>query len=310
MKRIPTRRLLCSLLLFLVFAAVGSPVVAVEYRKKTEKPGATFGLTPQSVTAASAARNLQAFYSESGPLRLSVDAIGTVLSFGTVEVEKPAEAVVKRAFLIAATGGYNGGEIRDGEISIEARRVMWDQAIPNVVGGWNALADVTVHLQQKIDSALPGTIIVEIAEQSSEFVDGVILAVVFELVDKTVDNDVSLFFGAHGASANGFTIAMAKPVPSDITTARFEMGVGISFSMQTSTETGQYTVIDVNGRRLTTAAGGPDDGSPMAGALVSVGGITDNPANPANATMTPENLTSDDEYYDLTPFVRAGEMQI
>ena len=310
MKRILTRRLLCSLLLFLVFAVVVSPVAAVEYRKKKEKPGATFGLTPQSVTAASAARSLQAFYSESGPLRLSVDAIGTVLSFGTVEVEKPADAVVKRAFLIAAAGGYNGGEIHDGEITIEGRRVMWDRSIPNVVGGWNALAEVTDLLRQKMDSALPGTIIVEIAEQRSEFVDGVVLAVVFELVDKAVDNDVSLFFGAHGASANGFTIQMSKPVPSDIATARFEMGVGISFSMQTSTETRQYTVIDVNGRRLTAAAGGPDDGSPLAGALVSVGGIADNPANPSNATMTPENLTSDDEYYDLTPFVRPGDTQI
>jgi hypothetical protein len=282
----------------------------VEYRKKQEKPGATFGLTPQSAGAASAARNLQAFYSESGSLRLSVDAIGTVLSFGTVEVEKPADAVVSRAFLIAATGGYGGGEIRDGEISIEGRRVMWDRSIPNVVGGWNALAEVTELLQQKIDSALPGTIIVEISEQSSEFVDGVALAVVFELVDRSVDADVSLFFGAHGASGNGFTIDLSKPVPSDIATARFELGVGISFGLQTSTETNQYTVIDINGRRLTAAAGGPDDGSPLAGALVTVGGVSDNPSNPSDAVATPENLSSDDEYYDLTPFVRPGDRQI
>ena len=141
MTRTPRRRLLCSLLLSLVFAAVAFPVTAVEYRKRQEKPGATVGLTPQSVTAASAARNLEAFYSESGPLVLSVDGIGTVLSFGTVEVEKPADAVAKRAFLIAATGGNNAGEIRDGEISIEGRRVMWDRSIPNVIGGWNALAE-------------------------------------------------------------------------------------------------------------------------------------------------------------------------
>jgi len=310
MKRTPRRGRLCSLLVFLAIAVAASPAGAVDYRKKTERPGATYGLTPQSPASASAARNLQAFYSESGPLHLCVDAIGTVLSFGTVEVEKPADAVVKRAFLIAATGGYGGDEIRDGEISVEGRRVMWDRSIPNVIGGWNALAEVTELLRQKMDTALPGVVVVEISEQSSEFVDGVVLAVVFELADKTVDNDVGLFFGAHGASANGFTIDMSKPVPSDISTARFEMGVGISFSMQTSKENEQYTVIDVNGRRLTAAAGGPDDGSPLAGALVTVGGVADNPANPTNATMTPENLTSDDEYYDLTPFVKPGDTQI
>ena len=106
MKRTPTRRLLCSLLVFLAITAVASPGGAVEYRKKKERSGATYGLTPQSPASASAARNLQAFYSESGPLRLTVDAIGTVLPFGTVEVEKPADAVMKRAFLIAATGSY------------------------------------------------------------------------------------------------------------------------------------------------------------------------------------------------------------
>jgi len=282
----------------------------VEYRKKKATPGATFGSTPSSVEGVSAARNLQPFYSESGPLFLSVDAVGTVLSFGTVEVEKPENAVVKRAFLIAATGGYGGGEIKDGEVRIEGRSIMWDQSIPNVVGGWNAMSDVTDLLQQKLDAAVPGVIIVEIAEDNSEFVDGVVLAVVFELRDTTIDNDVSLFFGAHGAASNGFTIELAKPVPADVSAMRYEMAVGISFGLQTSGETNQYTVIDVNGRRLTAAAGGPDDGSPLAGALLTMGGAGDNAANPADPVAMPQNLSSDDEYYDLTPFVNPGDTKI
>ena len=88
------------------------------------------------------------------------------------------------------------------------------------------------------------------------------------------------------------------------------MAVGISFGLQTSGETNQYTVIDVNGRRLTAAAGGPDDGSPLAGALLTMGGAGDNTANPADPVAMPQNLSSDDEYYDLTPFVNPGDTKI
>jgi len=311
MFRTSTRRFLCSFLLFLACTVVVSHSAAVEYRKKKATQGATFGSTPQSTADASVAKNLQPFYTESGRLHLSVDGVGTVLSFGTVEVEKPRNATVKRAFLMAASGGYGGGEIADGEVRVEGRRILWSQSIPNVVGGWNAMADVTDLIAQKIDAAAPGTIIVEIAEEKSDFVDGVVLAVVFEVMDDSVINDdISLYFGAHGAASNGFTLELSEPVPADLSTTRYELGLGISFSLQTSTVAEQYSVIDVNGHRLTAAAGGPDDGSPLASALLSVGGLSDDTANPTDATATPVNLASDDEYYDLTAFVKAGDTRI
>lgn len=305
-----TRRLLRSLLFLLVSAAVTTPSAAVEYREKKATPGASFGSNPQSTGQASSARNLDAFYRESGPLSLSVDAIGTALSFGTIEIDKPVDAKLRRAFLVVATGGYGGGEIHDGDVRIEERRVLWDRSIPNVIGGWNALADVTELLRQRIDAALPGRMVVEVTEDHSEFVDGVVLVAVFELTDPSVDHDIALFFGAHGAAGNGFTLMMSKPAPSTVGDWRLELGVGISYSLQTTQNESQYTIIDVNGRRLTASAGGPDDGSPMAGALLTVGGIGDDPANPPDPVATPKNMSSDDELYDITPFVRPGDTKI
>jgi hypothetical protein len=290
-------------------AAIAAPAIAVDRKKK-----ATLG-SPDAASLAvrkeSAASNLKSFYTATGPYRLSVDAVGTVLSFGTVEVDKPAGGVMRRAFLVAASGGYGGGEIRDGDVQIEGRRILWDRSIPNVIGGWNVLADVTDLIKTKIDETPEGRVIIEIAEENSEFIDGALLAVVFEIAgEKEENDDISLFFGAHGPSGNGFTVELSEPVSANVVDTRYKLGVGITFGLQTSTETRQYTVIDVNTRRLTAAAGGPDDGSPLAGALITVGGVDDNPANPPDAVAMPTNLASDDEYYDLTPFVKPGDTRI
>lgn len=309
MHHIPVRRFRSFLpVVFLALGLTAPPGAAVEYRDKKPTPGVPSGTATREGDEGSVARGLQPFFSENGPLGLSVDALGTLLAFGTVEVEKPADAVVRSAFLVAATGGHDGTEIQDGEIRVDGRSVLWDRSIPNVIGGWNAMADVTDLLRPKIDAAGPGRIVVEIAEQNTELVDGVALAVVFQLADATVDNEVNLFFGAHGAAGNGFTIELSHA--ADVVDTRYTMGVGISYGLQTSKDTKQYTVIDVNGRRLTAAAGGPDDGSPFAGALITVGGLEDNSSNPPDAVATPVNLTSDDECYDLTPFVRPGDTKI
>jgi hypothetical protein len=208
--------------------------------------------------------------------------------------------------MTAATGSY-AHYIEDGEIRINGHRVVWEKSLRNAVGSWNALADVTRLIKTTIDAAPPGRVLVDIAEDQSELIDGVVLVIVFEDPNALPDNDVALFFGAHGTRRDSFVINLPKPVPANFINRRYELGVGISFGLQSSEIRDQYTIIDINGQRVTTSAGGPDDGSPTPGALLTVGGVDDHSSNPEDPHALPQNLLSDDEFYDLRPFLREGD---
>ena len=55
---------------------------------------------------------------------------------------------------------------------------------------------------------------------------------------------------------------------------------------------------------------GESDGEARNGALLTVGGDGDSPANPTDPNAPPSSARSDDESYDLRPFVRDGDTQI
>jgi cysteine-rich repeat protein len=63
---------------------------------------------------------------------------------------------------------------------------------------------------------------------------------------------------------------------------------------------------DVNGARLTSFAGGSDDGFPQNGGLLTVGGYDDSNDNPVN----PFGQDPDDELYNLVPFLVEGDDDI
>ncbi|MCZ6765436.1 MAG: hypothetical protein O7D32_00750 [bacterium] len=294
-----------SLLISILCLALAGPASALVY--KTKK--AIIGQSPYKAVPGSPSQSLQMFYSDSGRLFLSVDALGTDLSAGSIQVERPEGGTVRRAFLVAASTGFSGYEIRDGDVSVDGTAVVWYQAVPNSIRSWNALADVTALVKPRLDvSSAAGRVPVQIEETNTHWIDGVILIVVFDDPNEWREKDISLFFGAHAVDGDRFTITMAKPITHEH--LLLELGVGISFGMQTSKAEEQYSVISVNGNRLTSAAGGPDDGSPSIGALITVGGLDDDSTNPMDAFAPVVNLVSDDEYYDLRPFVRPGDNQI
>lgn len=294
-----------SLFISILCLALAGQASALVY--KTKK--ATIGQSPYKAVPGSPSRSLQVFYSDSGRLFLSVDALGTDLSVGLIQVERPEGGTVRRAFLIAASTGFSGYEIRDGDVSVDGTAVVWYQAVPNSIRSWNALADVTALVKSRLDvSSSAGRVPIQIEEKNTHWIDGVILVVVFDDPNGSQEKDISLFFGAHAVDGDRFTITLAKPITHEH--SLLELGVGISFGMQTSTTEDQYSVISVNGHRLTSSAGGPDDGSPAIGALITVGGLDDDSANPMDAFAPVANLVTDDEYYDLRPFVRPGDNQI
>jgi hypothetical protein len=93
------------------------------------------------------------------------------------------------------------------------------------------------------------------------------------------------------------------------------LSLGIGFSAQ---EFGpQVSRVDVNGRRLTSTAGGHDDGvgGVVDGGLITAGGLGDSPLNPADPFLVSTNAFSDDELYNLAlgngvnpaPFINTGD---
>ncbi len=105
-----------------------------------------------------------------------------------------------------------------------------------------------------------------------------------------------------------FNVLLASPLDKTDPNLALEMSLGISYSSQPA---GQYSQVDVNGQRLTTSAGGQDDGQSENGALLTVGGLDDSPANPADPLATDTNGPRyDDELYDLLPFVNTGDTTI
>jgi hypothetical protein len=150
--------------------------------------------------------------------------------------------------------------------------------------------------------------------------DGEILAIAYS---NPADPTVTIAFLDGSLSSTGATTQIHYVSPLTGVGSGFseEMSIGDGFSYQ-DFATQQYSQIDVNGRRLTTSAGGDDDdvgggadGSGQNGDLITVGGIGDSTANPADPFATPTTNRSDDELYDLgqgdaansTPFVSNGD---
>ena len=247
---------------------------------------------------------LEPFFSATGSFALSVDALGTP-SGGNVQVEKPsADATVFRAYLATASQGFSNNQIANGTLTLGGVGVNWDQVTPNSINCFNHLANVTDIVAPIVDPAGPGLIDIFIQEPGS--VDGSILAVVFNDPNAGTDNTVILAFGAQATTGDSFAITTE---PIDLADLVLDAGLGISFGAQ-DCSTGQFSIVDVNGQRLTSCAGGEDDGACANGELITVGGIGDSNDNPDPDCNADGDTRTDDELYNLVPFVNQGDTVI
>jgi hypothetical protein len=149
--------------------------------------------------------------------------------------------------------------------------------------------------------------------------DGEVLAIVFSNPAIVGTHTVAFLDGSASSSGATTMVHYASPL-SGVGSSGFseQMSLGIGFSYQLSSP--QYSTVDVNGRRLTSSAGGSDDGQPFNGGLITVGGIGDSPANPPDPNFlggsTGDTTRYDDELYDLgqgnsvnsSPFVANGDL--
>jgi hypothetical protein len=301
----------------LVCGVAGAAMYAPAAAATGLQPGTIAGAAKSApaaaaATAATAANGLQPFYTAIGQVTLSTDGIGTNDVSGIVQADKPAGATVKKAFMFAASTGLSNFTPPDGEVTIDGAPVSWNPAdtLASSISSVNVAADVTALVGPKIDAAPAGRVDFTVAETDTSSMDGEILAVVFDN-PSVANTTVTLLYGALATSGDHFALGLGAPL---LPSSRVTMGLGISYGFQPS---GQYSQIDVNGQRLTTSAGGQDDGGNDNGSLITVGGLDDNPANPTDPFATDQSPACvdiaprcDDELYDLKPFVGSTDTSI
>jgi hypothetical protein len=261
-----------------------------------------FFLAPSASNAA-----LTEFFSATGRLSISVDAIGSNNASHDTQVEKPsALATVRKAYVMAAS--YCGANsIPDNSVSINGTPIAWDESVPNSFF-FNVRADVTSIVKPVIDASPAGTIDFTFAEvpANNVCIDGEILVVVFDDPAQTRDTTIILLFGGQALTGDTFAITLAEPIDPSSAGALADMGLGISFGFQPSS---QFSIVNVgvNGERLSTSAGGQDDGGGFNGGLITVGGLGDSNANPSNPNgcgpPDPAAPRCDDELYSLLDFL-------
>lgn len=264
----------------------------------------------ETLLTPSSAWSLAPWVVERGSVTLSLDAAGSNEASSTVACMKPSDAAtVRRAFMMTATI-WGGGSIETGDITIDGNPITWDFVIPNCLQSYNYLTEVTALVKAKVDAAPAGLVsftMVEVNKNSK--IDGEILAVIFDDPAQPPTNYIALLFGSQAMGGDTFTINLDAPIDKADPDLVLDLSLGISFGYQGGGAQ-QYSIIDVNGQRLSTAAGGEDDGAPANGGLITVGGIGDSNSNPSDPYAVPTNCRSDDELYNLIPFVNDGDTSI
>jgi hypothetical protein len=300
-----TDRFLCFILLLSLFLIASIAHASEIPGSKSEDPSLEL-----SMNSSDNNRSITPAVTDYGRLSWSIDALGfNSSSPGLIQVEKPSGATCRSAHLFAATTGGTSYQLTAVDVTLDGTAVTWDKEVMSKILSYNYCTDVTSIAKAKIDAAPAGIIDFSIQERNAikENIDGIIMAVIFDdpNVDENQEITISFLFGAQGVAGDQFDIGLPQPL---VITDELEvyMSLGISFSFQKPTAPQQVSYIDVNYQRLTSSAGGQDDGSLEDGALVTVGGVGDSTANPPDPNGAPTNYDYDDELYDLKPYLKNG----
>gem|GEM_PF-6647183 len=253
-----------------------------------------------NIAALTTAVGLQQIFSSTGFYTLSADGIGSTNFSMNIRVNKPStQATVQKAFLISSA--TPNSSIANGCVTIAGVPINWD-GTASVSFFRNYWADVTAIVAPQINNFPSGISTLPITECNSSVIDGEALLVVFN-DPAAFEKTIIIMSGAMNPAGDNFSVTLAQPIDPNQPGALLDMGLGIGFGFQSSFGGGQTSHVSVNAQRITSAAGGEDDGAPSNGALITVGGIGDVNTNPANPFAAPTNLRSDDELYSLLPFI-------
>lgn len=249
-------------------------------------------------------------YQFNGNGNWSIDAVGSNGSpTGTVQAYVPVGSTVVQAFLYSSK---IAGQTAAPTVSLAGQTYtpanFTALGINNGLQAWRA--DVTTQMQSLIGGGSASTFSFLVNENDTFNVDGEVLAIIYSNPGEQ-ERTIAFLDGFASSAGDTTTVNFAGPV--DTTIAGFEallsLGIGYSAGEQLS----QTSTVDVSigNRRLTSSAGGYDDGLLNNGALITVGGLGDNSANPNNPGSS---QSPDDELYNLaqgnnldsTPFLLNG----
>lgn len=241
---------------------------------------------------------------------LSIDGFGSLSNSGIIQANIPTGSTIQRAYLYA-TSVWNmspvyGVTFNGTSLPLSLATILSPDQNPATTARW----DVTNIIASSFTGGLQNFSIVENGPIPTN--DGAVLVVAYSNLSTQGFTSVILD-GELSTTGDTSKFNFASPY----TGGNFLVSLASSYSLQPSE---QFTRIDVttnstNNRRLTTSAGGQDDGQGANGALITVGGIGDDPANPDPFASSFLGPRIDDEYYNLalgnsastTPFILPGD---
>lgn len=252
---------------------------------------------------------LQEMLRVSGNISLSISGSGFLSQTGTIAVEKPANSTVIAAYLTSATWTRQN----DPSVTLEGQPVTFTHHAESVTYPFkNHFADVTSLVKNTIDTHAPGTFTLSLDEGTSPLtsasVDGEELVVIFEDPSKGASTAIIMFGASPSDVDSSFSVSF--PALSDLTAQKATLSLGIGFSNQSNGIAAQSSSVKISTnsqptlQTVSTTAGGGDDGANTAGGLITVGGIGDSLALPANSSAI------DDELYGLNSFLAAGDTSL
>lgn len=177
-------------------------------------------------------------------------------------------------------------------------------------------ADATEFVRSRITpTAQLHTFFVQV-EVTSRRIEGEALVVIYSHPEEQL-RSIVLHDGFVPLDDDGdrISIDLARtPVLSTAMGADTSLSLGISFSYQLDAARPQATYVDIGTNRLTSSAGGGDDGvdTPASdGGSITIGGHGDSIANPADPFSSPNgNPRYDDELYNLVPLMAPGQREL
>lgn len=245
----------------------------------------------------------------------SSDGLGQDSSTGgTVQADVPSGSTVEQAYLYGTYFFNTSPDEAQRTIDFDGTNVVL-QTLPNSEPGpccelSTARAEVTSQVAAKVGS---GGGITDFAINSDpDFLDGVALVVIFSN-PALPETTIAVLDGGSKQEGDQATFNFAAPIDPTAPGFLATMALGSGFSYQGveghtcgGPLTGQFSTVTVNGQLLTNCAGNFDDGQGADGALITVGGVGDSLDNPT----PPDNPPTDDELYNLVPFLRQGDTQL
>jgi hypothetical protein len=273
--------------------------------------GITVGLCLNIAPASAASLQVRKVIPDSA---LSIDGFGSKSNSGYLQADIPADSTIKVAYLYAASVWYtpdNPVPIAFG-VTFNGNTLSRSSATtltPNNNLATTVVWDVTDIIASSFTGGLQNFSIVENNDTNGN--DGEVLVVAYS--NSSTQGFTSIILDGELAPQGDTVQFDFEPY----TRGDFLVSLAISNSRQPSD---QYTEIDVTtnsttNRRLTSSAGGQDDGEMDPGALITAGGIDDNPANPGPFDSPEDGPRIDDEYYNLAlgnsanpaPFISPGD---